>query len=289
MSGGREKTFSCFTLIELLVVIAVIAILAAMIMPALESARNQAIRISCASNLRQHGLAMSMYVSDYHGFLPDKCSGDRWTWHYQMDRDGNGGFYDRLLTEGYMNAEVRTCPASYWVRNPDYSPSGHPGSLDNLKYSSNYCGTYYYYGGGDWSTKHVARAWHIREGMITNATNYLLTGDWYAPNHLKSKRDTYDGGKYIDWDKFKYHNHDSWSDPAGMNALYYDSHVTWVPDSEIWNSKPNRFMWAPKQGAYLQDSPYCIYNGTRVSRCNEDLIRDGFDISVYTYNGNSCN
>jgi len=58
-----------FTLIELLVVVAIIAILAAILLPALNKAREKARQSVCMNNLKQIGLAIHMYSTDYDGYI----------------------------------------------------------------------------------------------------------------------------------------------------------------------------------------------------------------------------
>ena len=107
MKSFRYDGVKCrFTLIELLVVIAIIAILAAILLPALNSARERGRTASCLSNLKQLGTSLDMYGSDHNGMLPA-----------QMVVDGVAKCGTAFLSlKGYLAKDLLDCPAATYSR-----------------------------------------------------------------------------------------------------------------------------------------------------------------------------
>ena len=117
-----------FTLIELLVVISIIALLIAILLPSLNRARSVARSVACASNEKQMGVAVLMYMQDYQGYIPPSLGwGKRWPAYlfdeylgaidiFQCTEDFNGD----LIANTYASN------GNNWLFVHIYSPSVKP-------------------------------------------------------------------------------------------------------------------------------------------------------------------
>ena len=118
ISNQKRRTF---TLIELLVVIAIIAILAAMLLPALNHAKQKANATSCIGNQKQIGVALLTYVDDYNGYAlgpydalfvaPGITSAGSY-WHIKLLTFGYFGTMENIVSAGKPTSKGKVfyCP-----------------------------------------------------------------------------------------------------------------------------------------------------------------------------------
>jgi len=107
------KMKSNFTLIELLVVIAIIAILASLLLPALGMARESAKQVKCQGNLKQQGLAFSMYADDWKGYWPNPCCDNainKHQWFYYVGIYANANWTFGALDFTAVRKSCFVCP-----------------------------------------------------------------------------------------------------------------------------------------------------------------------------------
>lgn len=216
-----------FTLIELLVVIAIIALLMSILMPALRRVREQAKRTICASNIRQHVLALTMYADQNDGKLRLRDSGG-WLWDVHREtvtfiiKAGavRGTFYCPSNTQQRRHADKYW---DYYGNDHSYRVTGYFWMVDTT-------------GGRGWQpqgsgnkkwvrTINTPRPSHTE--LITDAT--LSNEDDYGPPaYPNGNFAQVFGGMYSRFRIPDTTNHFRTEDNAiGGNIAFIDCHVIW--------------------------------------------------------------
>ncbi|MDR3707501.1 MAG: DUF1559 domain-containing protein [Capsulimonadaceae bacterium] len=228
-----------FTLIELLVVIAIIAILAAILFPVFATAREKARQSSCASNLKQIGLALLQYVQDSDETMPWTMDGSGKTWQY--------------IIEPYVSSKstsiegIYMCPSAsdqdtfctIWGGNRSAIAGGCSGYGVPSTYASNetYCGFWATAGQCVFSITGSSGV-QVQLSQFDEPSNSILSGDsttpvgWTQGNQVLSAKfynttppeigNNAQGGLFI----FRH--------SGGDNFLLADGHVKWFTAQQLF-------------------------------------------------------
>ena len=156
-----------FTLIELLVVISIIAILAAMLLPALATARERSKRIVCLAQLDQSGKALYGYFSDNERLFPPKNGSSDFEW---IGKDGSNAYFstgNNDIANRHLNPYMQTS-----LSDGDEVPIAHCPSDDGAGSSSVY---------DDTGASYVANIGENNNGALNNCTKQ---SNHHKPNRL---------------------------------------------------------------------------------------------------------
>ncbi len=247
-------------------VIAIIAILAAMLLPALAAAKARALQAQCASNLKQWGIAITMYAGDFANEFPDNHSVAISPSDPPWVASTFTNFFDGYLyknrpgtvTGGERSQnDVLYCPTDKWHRAYEASTTtatSHPAQLILGYYwipsrATGQDAEYNYGGVKGWYYRTKLGGMYRNAPVVCDAIETTATGSWSVQF---TGQFSYSGPAS---------NHPGKGGvPAGGNFLYEDGHVDWIS----FKGNTNNIMPSARSGigTVYYSKPVSIGNGT---------------------------
>ena len=218
----RKMKKSGFTLIELLVVIAIIAILAAMLLPALQQARERANASKCTSNLNQFGKAVAMYADDYSDYIPGSRSKSGFSTPLNSPWS-TAPSYDNGQTYGTLAPYLGAVNETHWIGVIAKGRSRF--ACPSYKISSS---SYYYsygYNGWFWGTGLHSDMFSRKRSNFIRPARTMNIMDSQGYNGQYHNYDAHDR-----WD-FRHNNH--------TNVLFCDGHTAMLRLGQIPHNVAN--------------------------------------------------